>query len=559
MNRRAYLKLVASTGAATALAGCGERSEDDPTGTTPDTTADRTENAPETTQQPDDEDDENQEDVTDRFGTVVNMVEDAGCDPDGDEPCDRAFRDAAADDTLLLFPPGTYRFEETNRVFGLNNFGIFGDGDVTFEAPAGINGQWIVADRGRDLLFRNVTLDVTADNCAPTLKLGVQDGLDVRDVTVEGRGTRDDSAPRGEGGNPPVGSSFLPIVRSPDGEGVVERYVAETGGRIGTYNGGDGRAGVFIGQSHRGRIDLVDCHLEEFPNNGIYASRTTGAVNVEGGTFRNNDISQVRLGSRGKLYGNPTVEVDVTDVGGPSDPDDFLNPRGVRLEGGQVNRDGEVDPEGATVRDTTVRMLTAPSSPGIAVGNNGGAFTIESTTLTVVADGCPGIIAKTPDGGDHYQPPPEPHSGTIRDVRVIGGASSGRAIWLINREGTELENVDIDQPGTDRDGIYVERSPNCTLRGCAVLTGRYPILIRPDREDDADCTVRLDEMEYLGSVDNLSGSVRQQVPRLISNQTYCVDPSTADFDGVNDPVIAVTYLRSDDVLQEVISRNVVDG
>ncbi|WP_121823391.1 hypothetical protein [Halostella salina] len=553
MNRRRYLQSLAGTGALAALAGCW----DGPDGDGPRRTTDApTRRPPETPPPPEDPD---TEELADEYGTVVDMVADAGCDPDGDEPCDAAFRDAAAADTLLRFPAGTYRFERTNRLSGLTNLGVVGDGDVTFEAPAGHNDKWIVIDGGRDLLFRNVTVDASADNCAPTLQLGVEDGLDVRDVRVVGRGTRDGSAPEGEGGNVPVGNALLPIVRSPDGEGVVRRFVAQEGGRIGTYNHGDGRVGIYVGPSHAGTLRLVDCHVAEFPNNGVYASRTTGVVHVEGGTFRNNDISQVRLGSEGSVVEGTTVEVDIEDVGGPNAPADYLNPRGIRIESGRAGSNAGRSPGGVTVRDADVRMFAAPASPGIAVGTNGGDFTIESTRVRVDADGSTGILAKAPTGGQHYDPPPKPHSGTITDVRILGESATGHAVWVIGRGDTTFENLRVDQAGERRDGLYLSRSPNCTVSDCSLLTGRYPVLLQPTEEPTGDCLVRLDTTEFLGTTGDIEDLLRRLPVDLGGSRTLCVDPDYADMGGVTDPVIALTDIRGGDVLKEVISRRSLDS
>ncbi|WP_135822881.1 twin-arginine translocation signal domain-containing protein [Halostella litorea] len=543
MNRRTYLKLLAGTGATATLAGCwNDPSGEGTTAPTPGAPPQDPDGTLPTPEEPD------ADALAEEYGTVVDMVEDAGCDPDGSEPCDDAFREAAGDDTLLRFPAGTYRFEETNRVFEREHLGIVGDGDVTFEAPAGHNGKWIVVDRGRDLLFRNVRVDASADNCAPTLKLGVSDGLDVRDVRVVGRGIREGSRPRGEGGNVPVGSAFLPIVRSPDGEGVVERFVAREGGRIGTYNHGDGRVGIYIGPSHRGSVRLVDCRLEEFPNNGIYASRTNGVVSVEGGVFRNNDISQVRLGSEGSTLTGATIEVDVGDVGGPNAPGDYLNPRGVRIESGQM------DTAGVAVRDTHVAVRDAPGSPGIAVGNNGGEFTVESSTVIVDSDGSTAILAKAPTGGKQYQPPPAPHGGRIENVQIGGSAATGYAVWIVERPETVVSNVRIDQRGENRDGLYVSRSPNCTLRNCTLLASRYPILVRPTPEPPSGCLVRLDAMQLLDAVGDVDALLDRFPGFIDRDETFCIEAEYADMGGVSDPIIAITGIGPGGVLKEVLSR-----
>ena len=553
MNRRRCLKLLAATGATPSLAGCWDGRDSDGS---PETSRDSTRPDPE---EPPSSEDPDADSLADEYGTVVDMVADAGCDPDGDEPCDAALREAAADDTLLRFPEGTYRFEETTRITGRTDLGVVGDGDVTFRAPAGHNGKWIVIDEGRNLAFRNVTVDVSADDCAPTLQLGVRDGLDVRDVTVAGRGTVDGSAPEGEGENAPVGNALLPIVRSPDGEGVVRRFVAQEGGRIGTYNRGEGRVGIYIGPSHRGTIRLANCHVAEFPNNGVYASRTPGVVRVEGGTFRNNDISQVRLGSEGSTVAGTTVEVDVGEVGGPNGAADYLNPRGIRIESGRNSAESGQSSGGVTVRDATVRMFDAPESPGIAVGTNSGDFTVESTRVRVDSDGSTAVIAKAPNGGQHYDPPPKPHSGTITDVQIFGESADGPAVWIIERPETTIENVQVDQTGERRDGLYLVRSPNCAVRNCTLLTGRYPVLIRPNEEPVDACLVRLDATEFLGTLGDVQDVLRRLPVELGESRTFCVDADYADIGGVNDPVIALTDIRENDVLKEVIPRNSLES
>lgn len=428
-----------------------------------------------------------------RFDRTVDMVADHGCDPGGREDCSDALRRAAGDDTVLVFRPGTYRLAEPVELQGLTNFGIRGSGRATFEAPPDLNGDWLVADRGEGLLFENVDLDITAPNAAPTLQLGVTDGLVVRDVEVVGRGTRRDSRPAGEGGNVPVGDAFQPIVRSADGTGVVENFVARHGGRIGTYNGGDGRAGIFIGRSNRGTIRLLNCHVAEFPNNGVYASRTHGVVQVVGGTYENNDISQVRLGSEGSFLSNSDVRVDVGSVSGPSRASDFLNPRGVWIEGADLGA-GDV-----VVRDTDVTVTSSTRRPpgAIEIERTAGRFHVANVRIHCRAGSA--IVAKPPTGG-RYPPPPEPHWGTIQDVDVGGSTSEGSAIHLVDRPGTTIADVTIDQPAGSRNGIRLVRSPGCTVSGCSIVAGRYPILVAVSGESaDADCLLALEGMTRLES------------------------------------------------------------
>ncbi|WP_458187832.1 twin-arginine translocation signal domain-containing protein [Haladaptatus sp. NG-WS-4] len=127
--------------------------------------------------------------LLDNFETVIDMVEDAGADPTGNEPITPLLREYADDDTVLVFPPGRYRMNEQFRFTGFNNFGIYGKWDVT-----------IVPDNyydfddggdyapGKDLLFKNIFVDQTAkDTGIRVLDAAVSDGLHVENVNMRGR------------------------------------------------------------------------------------------------------------------------------------------------------------------------------------------------------------------------------------------------------------------------------------------------------------------------------------------------------------------------------------
>lgn len=493
------------------------------------------------------------EQLASRFGSVIDAVE-AGCDPAGESPCGPEILDAAGDDTLLVFPSGEYRIDERITLSELENFGIRGDAeDAVFVAPPDFNEQWLIADRGQGLVFENVTIDVRAANSAPTVKLGVTDGLEVRDVEIVGRGMRTESKP-GSGGNVPVGTAFLPVVRSPDGEGIVERFVAKTGGRIGTYNGGEGRVGIYIGQSNQGRIRLVDCHLEEFGNNGVYASRTHGTVEVVGGTFRNNDISQVRLGSEGSFVEGATIEVDVEDVGDPNAPGDYMNPRGVRIESGPL------DTAGVTVRDVDVHLKNSPSG-AIVVGDLGGHFRVEDTDIRIDNGNGAAILAKPPTGG-FRDPPPEPHHGTITGVTVTGEPSARAAIRLIGRPGSTIEDTVIDNPNGQRNGILLTDSP-ASIADTRVVAGGYPLIVRGDASA-SDCVVTLEgvRLESTG-VDEGRLLVFPSQPALRSpyrpSGTYCAPGDLlrdAPVDGA--PVVRFSGTRLDGLYGEFIPAREFD-
>jgi len=547
-----------------ALAGCGDTDEATPTGTytisfapsrsaprTGRTATDRSGPDRSRTEQPTTTEDGLPDAYRQRYDQVIDVVADLDCDPTGEQSCTAAIETAAGDDTLLVFPEGEYLIDRQIRLLHKDDFGMVGVGDARLLAPPNFNRYWIVVDHGSDCLFENVTVDVTADNCAPTLLLGVSDGLTVRDVEVVGRGIRDGSRPRGEGGNPVVGSALLPVVRDPDGTGTVERFIARNGGRIGTYNHGDGRVGIFVGRSARGTVRLVDCHLEEFPNNGIYASQTTATIEVEGGTFRNNDISQVRLGSEGSYVDGATVEVDRSAVSDPSDPADYLRPRGVRIESGPL------DTAGVTVRNVDV-TATDSNAPCIEVGKAGGEFTIEDCRIRADASGAPGIQAKVPDGGVH-PPPPEPHSGAIRNVEITGSADSWAAIRLTERGGTEISGVTVDQSGSDRDGIHFVRSPDCSVSETTIDSSGFPLLFRLDRGASPSCLVSLGTgLAFESETDTASERVAPVALDAddASNAHHCLAPADIDSSGDRREYYAITSVTGEGIRGRFVSAEV---
>ncbi|WP_160134420.1 twin-arginine translocation signal domain-containing protein, partial [Halococcus salsus] len=278
-----------------------------------------------------------------QFNRTVNMVEDAGCDPTGNEPCDDQITAAADDYTLLKFPAGEYKITEKNAVLGLTNVGFLGVGDARFTVPEDFNEKVLVVDRGEGVLFEGIDIDQRADGATPALHIAGDDDIRVHDVELIGAGIHRDSIPKGEPGyspgvgpdkgNPRVHDFFYPIVRSESGTGLVTNLRANNHGLMGTYNAGNGRSGIWVGIGTYGTITFRDCHIEEFGSNGCYTSRTYGVVQYEGGVYRNNDNNQIRLGSENSYIDGASLEVDA-DASEAPNPYEALNYRGVRIEMG---------------------------------------------------------------------------------------------------------------------------------------------------------------------------------------------------------------------------------
>jgi hypothetical protein len=119
-------------------------------------------------------------------------------------------------------------------------------------------------------------LDQTApDTGIRVIETVVEDGLEVRDITVSGE---HDSGTWGPG-------RFA--ISDPDGSGLVEGFEVPDGGawEDETPNAGNlwrGPSGI-VSNINRGTLRFADCVLGGFPDNGLYAAGSTGKIIVDGG------------------------------------------------------------------------------------------------------------------------------------------------------------------------------------------------------------------------------------------------------------------------------------
>ncbi|EMA50968.1 hypothetical protein C448_01149, partial [Halococcus morrhuae DSM 1307] len=172
-----------------------------------------------------------------------------------------------------------------------------------------------------------------------------------------------------------------------------------------------------------------------------------GAVQVEGGVFRNNDITQVRLSSSDSYVKNATITADFDNSNSPN-PGDTLNSRGVRFEAGKFGY------RGASVENCDITIASTPnSSGGVVVGSDGADHAVRNTRIKVDVDSIRGFYAKAPVGFGNRGPPPKPHTATLENVSVTGSASSADAIRIDQRDDSVVKGCCIDQNGGNRDGV----------------------------------------------------------------------------------------------------------
>lgn len=368
------------------------------------------------------------------YETVVDIAE-AGADNSGGEPIDAVFDEHANDNTLIEFPPGRYRANHLG-LYGLSHFGMVGN-DATLFPGNNYDKDWITGMAGHDVRIENFTIDTTENGVAPQIDVNADDGLVVRDIYKKGRQDEPGVA-MGFHTNTNDGTALVENVRAPDGGESVGLYVQSDG-----------------------PVTVRNCHMAGFEDNGLYASMGPAPVKVEGGTFWNNNVAQVRLGSAGSYVRGATIGVDRKV---PSDQED-VNMRGVRISDG---------PGPVTVDDCEIQMTGGEGSGAVVGAFDGGSFEVQNTEIyvgenytTVGSDGSRTSFAIFVDNWTDGQ------SGerSVENVSITGGGTYRSAV-LVRRDDNTFRNCCIEQSGTYRNGFTFENSQNNTVADTTIdVTG----------------------------------------------------------------------------------------
>lgn len=456
VDRRTLLKGLGVAGASGvigyAVGGVGRRSRPG------DPTAPRDPGEPtvrdQPTQEPDEPDDPDEPSVrhADAYPNVVNAVE-AGADPNGTIPINALLEKATADGTLVSFPKGTYRIDPL-RLEDLNDVAIAG---ATTDRPTFVATRDVCLDlaylRFQDVsnfLFDGIDLDFTRRGAGGEFRVIADGDATVQNVEVTGSCGRQIA-------------SFRMDVTDPEGAGLVRNVRA-------AHRSGTKLTGFFVGESHAGAVTFEDCDVSGFSDNGLYASAMglpdgrDGAVHVVGGSYVNNNIAGVRLGSTGSTARNVDVAVDAVPSG------DDVNARGIRLRNRRDIR----------VENCRVRFgPDAGESFGALVvhGDNAGAH-VRDTSLHVDAESVPGIRAFESN-------PDDPDPLVFENVAVTGAATGSYAATIVGRDGTTFENCTFKQTGENRGGVHLIDSRGCRIVDSHVEATRNPVIA-----SDADVLVQ---------------------------------------------------------------------
>lgn len=411
------------------------------------------------------------------FDRTLDAVADLGMDDSGDRAIDGELSSAAGDGTLVLFPPGTYRVNEQLTLKDVSNFGIVGSSgtrsDVEFVTNSGNALQWLVAVGGRNHLYENFVMQQTSDqetSFSNVFKLST--GLHVENVELAGFNPRDDITD--------TKNAMRPHITSRDGVGVIKDFVCTGGGVIDEYP--NRRVPIWMGPAHRGELRLVNAHIEESGSHSIYASRTNGCIRVEGGLFKNNDNTNLRLSS-----GHPDklswvkgaeVVIDTANAEHLPDGEHYQNVRGIKVESGFQGWSGLL------IEDCDLVMKSAPASQGlIKVEDNHGAVTVRNTRLHNAITGTPCINVEKPN----YSDVDSPYDVTLENVSITGpAASSDCAVTIRGRNGSSVQNACIHRDGGD--GVRIADSDNCTVADSNINVPGQATIFRNSTVDTSGLT-----------------------------------------------------------------------
>jgi len=244
---------------------------------------------------------------------------------DGSEDAGQFIEDHADDNTLLVFPPGTYSFDTTANIGGVEKFGLicptgralFTEGEI---------------DESEDMIEMG-TSDTPVESCL--ISGFTTDTSAARFVEIYGSGLVEDIRFTAEKEFSESGEATTHIsARVFDEEKTLtfKDVLMPEGGAFGEPVN-DAAGGWYIHSDTAGTIRFIDCEASGFPDNGIYASAPGesegegGTIHVEGGRFRDNNVASVRIGGNGSSVRDATFVFENPDS-------DFTGVRGVYARNG---------------------------------------------------------------------------------------------------------------------------------------------------------------------------------------------------------------------------------
>lgn len=478
MDRREFLKLGGAVGITSCLAGCGALTgSDGPSPDSPVSDAEPSEGPAESKPGSDELFDTPTTLRGIEFETVLNVVDDLGMDPTGRIPIDDALDEGYGEKTLLVFPPGKYLATDEHLYRSpTRQFGMIGLGesrrDVQFVFPKGNEGapdpanyRFLSFQRGRDILVENLTFQMTDDDVTGVETVfTIDDGFWMVDVEFAGFMPREAVAPS---------NNLIAHITHPDGVGIIRRFVSTGGGVVGRYPSRGTPIGVF--KNHRGELRIEDAHIEESGSHSIYASRTQGCVRVEGGLFRNNDNTNLRLSGGGhptkrSWIKNARVEIDVDKATRLPEGEHYQSTRGIWVEAGGSRSPGYSDLLIENVDATIWSNGSASDLPLLLIDSTHGSVTVRNSRFRSFVEDVEPIDVRDPDTDIVKGPTHVIIENTEIETTAKRVLDEGAALSITDRPNSRVVGSTIRLVDGWVNGIYVENSDGFIARDTRITT-----------------------------------------------------------------------------------------
>ena len=388
------------------------------------------------------------------FSQTVNAVEDLGCDPNGGSPIDGALS-GVSDGTLVVFPSGDYLLDGQPQLSG-STVGMVGEGyDQASGPPEPGSGAATLIANNQDSrlnldaesgLLANLVLDQSSSNAGISFVLRSQGFVIARDIRVTGV-LRKTGSTADENTNHP---QCALIAESGGATARVERFVSLGTGIPGDKNVG-GVPAIWVGDGNKGTAQIVDCKVQGSADNGIYGSRTPGDTQIVGGTYFNNEVSQIRICGKGSFADGVTLGVDADSYDGPSGSGGGFNEK-IGMQVVKIEQPSHISkPGGVILRNAEIQARSANNMGAVIyVRGHGGALKLDNCRVTNSTEWA-SLLASEP--GSSYDPAsPPPHNITITNS-LFQGTQSDDIVKAEGRPQSTITNTCFQVPGASQSSL----------------------------------------------------------------------------------------------------------
>lgn len=342
----------------------------------------------------------------------------------------------AADNRLLVFPPGTYNFDTPATVTGVENFGVYCPTGGAVFSPRNISNSDPIMQfgtettPGRQLLIKGIETDTQNQSL-----IDLTGEVVVEDIRYLAEKTQ-------------TGSTFNLKARTVDKDrtAVVRNVeMLQGGAHQGLADPSNEAGGIYVDPDHAGTIKFENCRLGGFPNNGLYASGPgesaggDGRVFVEGGYYENSSVSNVRVGGSGSKVEDVTISMNTLKT-------DFTQLRGLvcRNAGGHTFENVRIE-------------MSIDNSMAVQHSSQAGSADYDGVTIHDTSTGSKILDLSQQDATD-------PRPVTMSSFEVYGSSTySGTYPIQAFRDHCNIENWRVNLPNNaafwvDADNVKIERS-----------------------------------------------------------------------------------------------------